>query len=131
MIDRDPLDRWSFGRVTLLGDAAHPMYPIGANGTSQAILDARALCDCLEREADVTAALQSYEAERRGPTARVVESNREYLSERYLDLADSRISSRDDNIADLISQQEIDEITHSYRQIAGFDIELLNSKGLS
>jgi 2-polyprenyl-6-methoxyphenol hydroxylase-like FAD-dependent oxidoreductase len=130
MIDRNPLAKWSFGRVTLLGDAAHPMYPIGANGTSQAILDARALSDCLERGPNVIEALQSYESERLGPTTKVVESNREYLSERYLDLADSRIRSRDDDIDDLISQQEIDQITHSYRQIAGFDIEVLNSKGL-
>ena len=43
MVDRDPVDRWTFGRVTLLGDAAHPMYPIGSNGASQAILDARVL----------------------------------------------------------------------------------------
>jgi 2-polyprenyl-6-methoxyphenol hydroxylase-like FAD-dependent oxidoreductase len=131
MIDRDPLSQWSFGRVSLLGDAAHAMYPIGANGTSQAILDARALSDSLAETTDVIAGLQAYEAKRLGPTTKVVESNREYLSERYLDLADSRIRSRDDKIEDLISQQEIDDITHTYRRIAGFDIQVLNSKGLN
>ena len=43
MVDRDPLPTWDFGRITLLGDAAHPMYPIGGNGASQAIIDARVL----------------------------------------------------------------------------------------
>jgi 2-polyprenyl-6-methoxyphenol hydroxylase-like FAD-dependent oxidoreductase len=131
MIDRDPLKKWSFGRVTLLGDAAHPMYPIGANGTSQAILDARALSDCLENTTDLISALRSYEADRLGTTTKVVESNRQYLSERYLDLADSRIKSRDDKIEDPIRQKEIDQITHAYRRIAGFDIKVLNSKGLN
>ena len=49
MCDRDPLPRWSHGRVTLLGDAAHPMYPVGSNGATQAMLDARSLADRLVR----------------------------------------------------------------------------------
>ncbi len=68
MVDRDPLPRWSFGRVTLLGDAAHPMYPIGSNGASQAILDARCAGPrdrCARRSG--RAALAAYEAERRPP----------------------------------------------------------------
>ena len=64
MVDRDPLARWTFGRLTLLGDAAHPMYPRGANGAAQAILDARALADALVGNADPLAALAAYEAKR-------------------------------------------------------------------
>jgi 2-polyprenyl-6-methoxyphenol hydroxylase-like FAD-dependent oxidoreductase len=130
MIDRDPLSQWSFGRVSLLGDAAHAMYPIGANGTSQAILDARALSDALAPCDDVTIGLKEYERMRLGPTSKVIESNRAYLSERYLDLVDNRITGPDDNISDLISEQEIEDITQSYRKIAGFDVDALNSKGL-
>jgi 2-polyprenyl-6-methoxyphenol hydroxylase-like FAD-dependent oxidoreductase len=129
MIDRDPLPRWSFGRVTLLGDAAHAMLPIGANGTSQAILDAAALAESVHTD-DVVAGLQAYERRRIGPTATVVLSNREYLPERYLDLADQRLRGPDDRVEDLISPAEIDEITRSYRQLAGFDVDELNRKGL-
>src|SRR5262249_24765446 len=70
MVDRDPIDRWTFGRVTLLGDAAHPMYPRGSNGAAQAILDARALADRLAAEGDPVAALQAYEAARSQPPLR-------------------------------------------------------------
>ena len=70
MCDRDPLPRWSFGRVTLLGDAAHPMYPIGSNGPSQAILDTESMVLALAEEPDVPAALARYEGERREATGR-------------------------------------------------------------
>ncbi|MFI8664374.1 FAD-dependent monooxygenase [Rhodococcus qingshengii] len=76
MVDRDPLIRWGFGRVTLLGDAAHPMYPIGANGASQAIIDAGALAECFTRASDPTSALGSYEAMRITPTTSIVQANR-------------------------------------------------------
>ena len=66
MCDRDPVSRWSFGRVTLLGDAAHPMYPVGSNGASQAILDACALADTLSSGASVSDALDGYEQQRLG-----------------------------------------------------------------
>jgi 2-polyprenyl-6-methoxyphenol hydroxylase-like FAD-dependent oxidoreductase len=76
MVDRDPVERWSFGRVTLLGDAAHPMYPIGSNGASQAILDARVLAHRLATSGDPVEALAAYDAERRPGTARIVLANR-------------------------------------------------------
>ncbi|MGH8741329.1 MAG: flavin-dependent oxidoreductase, partial [Burkholderiales bacterium] len=72
MVDKDPLPQWSFGRVTLLGDAAHPMVPRGSNGAGQAILDARVLGECLSKDSDVTQALKAYQAERLAPTASVV-----------------------------------------------------------
>ncbi|MBP1821385.1 FAD-dependent monooxygenase [Mycobacterium sp. OAE908] len=75
MVDRDVLPWWGRGRVTLLGDAAHPMYPVGANGGSQAIVDARVLADELAR--DVVDGLRSYEDIRRPETADVVAANRE------------------------------------------------------
>ncbi|WP_167101610.1 FAD-dependent monooxygenase [Mycobacterium sp. DL592] len=74
MVDRDPLPRWGIGRVTLLGDAAHPMYPVGANGASQAIVDARVLAD--ELAAGTDGGLRRYEEKRRPATAAVVEASR-------------------------------------------------------
>lgn len=77
MSDRDPLPQWSFGRVTLLGDAAHPMYPIGSNGASQAILDAEALCTALQEERNWQTALKRYDEERVPAAAKVVLQNRQ------------------------------------------------------
>ena len=131
MIDRDPLERWSFGRVTLMGDAAHAMLPIGANGTSQAILDARALTDSVQDTDDMVVALKNYEDLRLGPTTKVVESNRKYDSENYLDIVADRLQSPDDKMEDLIAPTEIDAITEKYRKIAGFQVKALNEKGLN
>jgi 2-polyprenyl-6-methoxyphenol hydroxylase-like FAD-dependent oxidoreductase len=94
MVDRDPLDWWGHGRVTLLGDAAHPMYPVGANGGSQAILDARVLANELHR--DPVLGLRAYENDRSAATADIVTANREMHSagatQRPEDLA--RVSTR-------------------------------------
>ncbi|MCB0166972.1 MAG: flavin-dependent oxidoreductase [Anaerolineae bacterium] len=127
MVDRDPLPRWSFGRATLLGDAAHPMYPMGANGASQAILDAVALAEALQNhEADIEAALRIYERTRLGPTSDVVNSNRQYGPEAILQIVEDRMTSPDDRVEDVITRAEIDQITLGYRKIAGFDVEDLN-----
>jgi 5-methylphenazine-1-carboxylate 1-monooxygenase len=90
MCDRDPLPRWTHGRVTLLGDAAHPMYPVGSNGASQAILDARALGDALARAEHPMQALHAYEAERRPKTAEIVLLNRKGGPERVIDEVEKR-----------------------------------------
>lgn len=90
MVDRDPLPRWRHGRVTLLGDAAHPMYPIGSNGATQAILDARALTDALAAHADPVEALDSYEAARLPMTARIVALNRQEGLDAILDMVEER-----------------------------------------
>lgn len=119
MIDRDPLPWWGEGRVTLLGDAAHPMYPMGANGASQAILDARALADALAEQMG-PAGLLAYEALRRPITTNVVLTNRKTGPERVLDIASARISGPEDRIEDLISAAELEEVAASYRRVAGF-----------
>ncbi|MFF2955062.1 FAD-dependent monooxygenase [Kitasatospora sp. NPDC057965] len=87
MLDRDPLPRWSFGRVTLLGDAAHPMFPMGMNGGSQSVVDARVLAWCLAREHDPVAALRHYDELRRPTVNAVVLGNRELGPEEIIALA--------------------------------------------
>jgi len=94
MVDRDPVDRWTFGRVTLLGDAAHPMYAIGSNGASQAILDARVLAGCIGSHSDVEAALGRYEQVRLPPTSAMVEANRGLGPERPMQLVEERAPTR-------------------------------------
>jgi 2-polyprenyl-6-methoxyphenol hydroxylase-like FAD-dependent oxidoreductase len=131
MVDRDALPFWNCGRVTLLGDAAHPMYPIGANGASQAILDAAALGHAFDESADVEAALALYEQRRLPTTAQVVASNRGKGPEAVLELARQRVRGPDDDIAALISQAEIDAITKNYQKVAGFDATTLTNRAQS
>lgn len=119
MVDRDPLPSWTAGRVTLLGDAAHPMYPIGANGASQAILDGRALADCLAHERGPEG-LIAYEEMRRPATTQVVLSNRRGGPEQVLDIADARVRGPDDRIEDLITPDELEQVAATYRSTAGF-----------
>jgi 2-polyprenyl-6-methoxyphenol hydroxylase-like FAD-dependent oxidoreductase len=122
MVDQDPLPRWSFDRATLLGDAAHPMYPRGSNGAGQAILDAAALAACLAEHADPVAALQAYEALRREATARVVLMNRTnppdaILREVYLRSGDKPFA----RVEDVISRAELAALSDGYKRVAGYD----------
>ena len=128
MVDRDPLPCWTFGRVTLLGDAAHPMYPIGSNGASQAILDARTLANELAQCADVDAALARYEAQRRPATARIVLANRGNGPEEVMQLAHQRAPGGFEDIEQVISRAEREAIAQRYKEMAGFDRDTLNSR---
>jgi 2-polyprenyl-6-methoxyphenol hydroxylase-like FAD-dependent oxidoreductase len=126
MIDRDPLPQWTFGRTTLLGDAAHPMYPIGSNGASQAILDARVLAGCVRQSAgDVDAALGRYEAIRRPATAAIVEANRGLGPELPMQLVEARAPDGFTDVADVIAPDEIAAVTEGYRRTAGFALAAL------
>jgi 5-methylphenazine-1-carboxylate 1-monooxygenase len=125
MVDRDPVPRWTFGRSTLLGDAAHPMYPIGSNGASQAILDARVLAGCLRDADDVVAGLARYEWERLPSTSAIVEANRGLGPEVPMQLVHDRAPDGFDHIESVITQAEIDEVTTGYRQTAGFALSAL------
>jgi 2-polyprenyl-6-methoxyphenol hydroxylase-like FAD-dependent oxidoreductase len=128
MSDRDPVERWSFERVTLLGDAAHPMYPIGSNGASQAILDAADLAETLKAQPDAVAALREYESHRLPPTSRIVLANRQQGPEAVMQLVEERAPDGFEHLDDVISQDELEEVANRYKQLAGFDKESLNSK---
>jgi 2-polyprenyl-6-methoxyphenol hydroxylase-like FAD-dependent oxidoreductase len=121
MVDRDPLPHWSEGRVTLLGDAAHPMYPIGSNGASQAILDARRLADELVVDDDIAAALDRYDAVRRPLTAAIVAANRRQGPDEVMQIAEDRAPHGFAHIHDVIDQAELETIASRYKQTAGFD----------
>jgi 2-polyprenyl-6-methoxyphenol hydroxylase-like FAD-dependent oxidoreductase len=123
MVDRDPLAAWTRERATLLGDAAHPMFPIGSNGASQAILDARALAGALAEERDIDAALARYEAERRPATASIVLSNRRHGPEIVLDLAEERAPGGFARVEDVFASGELEGIAASYKRVAGFALD--------
>jgi 2-polyprenyl-6-methoxyphenol hydroxylase-like FAD-dependent oxidoreductase len=127
MVDRDPLARWTFGRVTLLGDAAHPMYPIGSNGASQAILDARVLAHALATM-PVDAALAHYEESRRPPTTRLVLANRGNGPEQVMQTVHERAPTGFAQIEDIVSRAELEATAGEYKKLAGFDREALNSR---
>ncbi len=114
MCDRDPIDRWSENRVTLLGDAAHPMYPMGANGASQAILDARCLADALESASDIPAALQRYQAERLPGTSEIVRLNRIGGPEAVIDAVEQRAPRGFANVDAVLGRTERERIVRGY-----------------
>jgi 2-polyprenyl-6-methoxyphenol hydroxylase-like FAD-dependent oxidoreductase len=122
MVDKDPLERWSFGRVTLLGDAAHPMYPRGSNGAGQAIVDARVLADCLAAHGDPVEALKAYEAARLEVTGNVVRTNRKDPPDAILREVYERTGDKPFiNIDDFISKDDLAAITQGYKRVAGYD----------
>jgi 2-polyprenyl-6-methoxyphenol hydroxylase-like FAD-dependent oxidoreductase len=127
MVDRDPLPQWTFGRVTLMGDAAHPMYPIGSNGATQGILDARVLSWHLARATSVEKALADYEGDRRAATARIVLMNRQQGPDRVLDLARERLA-QGGALDDVLPLDERRAIAQHYKQAAGFDPNELNQR---
>ena len=129
MVDRDPVERWSFGRTTLLGDAAHPMYPIGSNGASQAILDARTLTGCLRCHGDdIELALQRYDDVRRPATSSIVLANRGLGPELPMQLVEERAPDGFTHLSDVITPDEILEVTDGYRKMAGFSLQQLHDR---
>jgi 2-polyprenyl-6-methoxyphenol hydroxylase-like FAD-dependent oxidoreductase len=120
MVDQDPLPCWSFGRITLLGDAAHPMVPRGSNGAGQAILDARALTAALRETNNPIAALVHYEKQRLEATTKIVLANRTNPPDAILREVFQRTNDRPfDRIEDVISRDELVAISESYKRVTG------------
>lgn len=128
MSDRDPLEKWSFGPVTLLGDAAHPMYPIGSNGASQAILDAECIAASIKAGNDISSAFRQYESIRLQATANIVLRNREMGPEQVMQIAEDRAPNGFNHINEVIPQAELEAIAARYKQVAGFDKDSVNKK---
>lgn len=132
MVDKDPVSQWTFGRITLMGDAAHPMYPRGSNGAAQALVDGRTLADQLLSQSkgagDPRHALQSYEQLRLEPTAKIVRTNRsvppDFINIRVDELSGGKPFN---HIDDLISQDELRQMSDDYKKIAGFSLEALKA----
>jgi 2-polyprenyl-6-methoxyphenol hydroxylase-like FAD-dependent oxidoreductase len=128
MVDRDPVGRWTFDRVTLLGDAAHPMYPIGSNGASQAILDARVLAHALATVRSVDAALALYEEQRRPGTSRLVLANRANGPEQVMQTVHERAPNGFTSLSAVVSVSELESTAEHYKLLAGFDRDALNAR---
>jgi 5-methylphenazine-1-carboxylate 1-monooxygenase len=124
MVDKDPVERWTFGRITLAGDAAHPMYPRGSNGAAQAAIDARTLAECIRSQPDARAALKAYEEVRLPATARVVRTNREHPPDFINMKVEQLVGDRPfERLDDYISQDELKALSDDYKRIAGFALQ--------
>ena len=123
MVDKDPVERWTFDRVTLAGDAAHPMYPRGSNGSAQALIDVRTLADLIAVQPDPRAAFAVYEAKRRPATAEIVRTNRvsppDIINLKVEELVGDRPF---DNLDNYISQRELGRLSEQYKVVAGFSM---------
>ena len=127
MVDRDPLPRWTFGRATLMGDAAHPTYPVGSNGASQAIVDARQIGAEIRRHGLTPAALEAYEAVIRPRTTAVGLANRGKGPDAVMQMVEDRCGGVFDDIEDVIPRADLAAHAAHYKQLAGFSIEALNA----
>jgi 2-polyprenyl-6-methoxyphenol hydroxylase-like FAD-dependent oxidoreductase len=128
LIDRDPVPKWTFDRITLIGDAAHPMQPIGSQAGSQAIIDGRALTAALLNARDPCEALRAYDCERRPKMNDITMRNRRFGPEAALQIVEERAPNGFAQIDDVISQSELKEIAASFSLAAGLDVDATNSR---
>jgi 5-methylphenazine-1-carboxylate 1-monooxygenase len=123
MVDKDPIETWTFDRITLAGDAAHPMYPRGSNGAAQSLIDARTLADALQSHPDERKALKAYEAARVTAAANVVRTNRQsppdFINTKVEELVGDRPFQ---NLDDYITQDELRMLSENYKRVAGFTL---------
>ncbi|MCC3306011.1 flavin-dependent oxidoreductase [Sneathiella sp. HT1-7] len=127
MVDRDPLPKWSFGRVTLMGDAAHAMYPNGSNGVSQGVLDAMTFADLLAKASDVETALTAYEEARREATAKISLANRQTGPELVMQMVKDQCPGSCGATHSCIPKEILEEVATAYKKLAGFDKQTLKA----
>jgi 2-polyprenyl-6-methoxyphenol hydroxylase-like FAD-dependent oxidoreductase len=128
MVDRDPLPHWGRGRVTLVGDAAHPVYPIGSNGGSQAIIDARVLARELASAASASEGLAACEAERLPAANAIVAATRSMPVDQVLDMVAARAPGGFDRIEDVLTPAELTALKDAYRSTSLQDVAALNAR---
>ncbi|MEM6306008.1 MAG: flavin-dependent oxidoreductase [Pseudomonadota bacterium] len=129
MVDRDPLPRWTQGRVTLMGDAAHATYPVGSNGAGAGIIDAPKLVAAFLAHGLTAVALEHYEAEMRPETTKFVLMNRKAGPDRIIEDVEARCRGRFDKIEDVMPKAEMDAFAKAYKQAAGYGVAQTNGRG--
>jgi len=125
MVDRDPLPKWTFGRVTLMGDAAHAMYPNGSNGVSQGVLDALTFADILENTTDIETVLKDYDIARREATNRIILANRQTGPEQVMQMVKEQCKGTCGATHTCVPAETLEEVATAYKKLAGFDKESL------
>lgn len=127
MVDRDPLENWTVGNTTLMGDAAHIMYPVGSNGASQAIVDARHLGRAFQDHRVGVEALQTYEHKLRPATAKMILTNRGSGPDAVMQMVEDRCGGVFDDIEDVMPYQERSDFAANFKKTAGLSIDALNA----
>ena len=131
MVDREPLEKWTFDNTTILGDAAHPTYPVGSSGASQAIIDSRKLVYQFKNKGLNNSALLSYENEMRPLTNKITLTNRQAGPDALLQVVEDRCDGQFIEIENVITKKELKQHADKYKMVAGINIERLNnSKGI-
>jgi 2-polyprenyl-6-methoxyphenol hydroxylase-like FAD-dependent oxidoreductase len=128
MVDREPLPGWTMGAVTLMGDAAHPTYPVGSNGASQAIIDARKLGAAIRAHGASRAALLAYEAEMRPRAEAILRANRGKGPDAVMQMVEDRCGGVFDDIEKVIPRAELAAHAEHYKRLSGFSIDTLNAQ---
>lgn len=128
MVDREPVEKWTEGPVTLIGDAAHPTYPVGSNGASQAIVDARTLGACVSKHGTTANALLAYETAIRPRTTAVTLANRGAGPDAILQLVEDRCGGEFDDIETVVPRADLAAHSAKYKSLAGFDVATLNAQ---
>lgn len=128
MVDRDPLPSWTDGCVTLIGDAAHATYPVGSNGASLAIIDARLLGAAFRDHGVNRAALLAYDAAQRPRVERVLRANRGKGPDAVMQMVEDRCGGVFDDIETVIPRAELAAHAEKYKRLSGFSVEILNAQ---
>jgi 5-methylphenazine-1-carboxylate 1-monooxygenase len=128
MIDRNPIEKWTFGRVTLMGDAAHAMYPNGSNGVSQGVLDAMTFADLMDEGGSIPDILETYDQKRRETVYKIVLANRETGPERVMEMIKEVCDGTCGDQHTCVDQATLEEVATAYKKLAGFHKDTLKHK---
>ncbi len=128
MVDRDPMPAWNEGRIALLGDSAHPMYPIGSNGASQGILDARVMARSMRDHGETSLALQDYDDERREPVNAIIQANRGQGPDAVLDAVAELAPDGFDDIDAVMPVEARRVFSDTYKEATGLTVEAINAQ---
>lgn len=128
MVDREPLDRWTEGAVTLMGDAAHATYPVGSSGATQAIIDARKLGAAFRDHGVTRAALLAYEAEMRPRAEGILRANRGKGPDAVMQMVEDLCGGTFDDIDRVIPREKLAAHAEHYKRLSGFSVDLLNAQ---
>jgi 2-polyprenyl-6-methoxyphenol hydroxylase-like FAD-dependent oxidoreductase len=125
--DRNPLKQWTFDRVSLIGDAAHPLIPVSSSGAVHAIIDGRALAYALGTNSDVTKGLKAYEDDRLKKANQVVLASRQNGPDEVLEIVKEECPEDAEDIFLHVDKARLEKIINDFKERSGFGIDALNN----
>ncbi|QYZ70034.1 flavin-dependent oxidoreductase [Neotabrizicola shimadae] len=128
MVDREPLPSWTQGCVTLMGDAAHATYPVGSNGATQAIIDARKLGAAVRDHGTTRDALLAYEAVMRPRAEGILRANRGKGPDAVMQMVEDLCGGVFDDLEPILPRAKLAAHAEHYKRLSGFSVEVLNGQ---